>query len=124
MVVGQVGDGTVAAHIEILLGGEVGGDQPVRRRLRIQGITAPQDKVGFRAGEWCHMLAPKTHQRTAARIVTVPSVTSSHRQTASRPGRLSVADGSSLGSGLISYSQKMTVAARVTAEKKAVGQRS
>jgi len=29
-----------------------------------------------------------------------------------------------LGSGLVDYSQKMTVAARATAEKKAVGQRS
>jgi hypothetical protein len=29
-----------------------------------------------------------------------------------------------LGSGLVDHSQKMTVAARATAEKKAVGQRS
>ncbi len=32
--------------------------------------------------------------------------------------------GSSLGSGLVDHSQKMTVAARAMAEKKAVGQRS
>ena len=32
--------------------------------------------------------------------------------------------GDALGSGLVDHSQKMTVAARVTAAKKAVGQRS
>ena len=35
-----------------------------------------------------------------------------------------VGDVGVLGSGLVDYSQKMTVAARAMAEKKAVGQRS